>query len=650
MRPKHKSHLFIWVMLAGLMSGVTAGGFLALTHDLPQIQSLENYTPSAVTRIYSADQVMLAELFVERRDPVPLSKIPRELITALLATEDRRFFEHSGIALRGILRAAFKNIIRRRYAEGASTLTQQLSKTLFLTPRKTMIRKFREAILSLQLERRYTKNEILELYLNQIYLGSGAYGVGAAARIYFGKDVEALSLAECALLAGLPKAPSRYSPLVNPELAQKRRDIVLSQMLAINAIDPKTFDQAVNTPINTVPSPSPRSNDQQAPYFVAHIKKKIEDSVGADLMYKGGLTINTTLQYHLQKAAQAAVQHNLDILDERRHHQGLSGPPSQAAMVAIQNRTGAIIAMVGGRDGDTTFNRATMAERQPGSAFKPIVYALAIEQGFEQQDTLLDAPVVFQRSQQPEDDDWQPENFSGTYDGEVSLRWSLMHSKNIPAVRLLEKIGPTAVIRLARDLGISSELKPDLSLALGSYEVNLLELTNAYSVFANDGRFISAYGLAEILDADGKAIWRANPLQRIAMTPVGASIITDMLTAVIENGTGRRARHLPGPLAGKTGTTDDHKDALFVGYSPSVTCGVWVGLDDASPLGPKETGASAALPIWMDFMATAIQGRPQQYFDIPNGVRKIYINPKSGKQTAGTTHAAVQVLVRSTSN
>lgn len=618
---------------------------MALLHDLPQIQSLENYTPSAVTRIYSADQVLLAELFIERRDPVPLSEIPQDLITALLATEDRRFYEHSGIAVRGILRAAVKNVIKRRYAEGASTLTQQLSKTLFLTPRKTMIRKFREAILSLQLERRYTKNEILELYLNQIYLGSGAYGVGAAARIYFGKSVEALTLAECALVAGLPKGPSRYSPLNNPELARKRRDIVLGQMLSTNAIDRKTYNRAVKEPVKTMAS-GPR--DQKAPYFIDRIKKEIERNVGADLMYKGGLTVNTTLQFHLQQAAEKAVREDLELLDERRHRNGIAGPPSQAALVAVQNRTGAIIAMVGGRDGDTTFNRATIARRQPGSAFKPIVYALAIEQGFEQNQTLLDAPVVFQRSQQQKDD-WQPENFSRAYDGEVSLRWALMHSKNIPAVRLIEKIGPTAVIQFAHDLGIDADLKPDLSLALGSYEVNLLELTNAYSVFANDGKYIGAYGLAEILDADGKAIWRPIPVQRIVMTPVGASIITDMLTAVIEGGTAQRARHLPGPLAGKTGTTDANKDALFIGYSPSITCGVWVGTDDATPLGPRETGARGALPIWMDFISTAIQGQPQQYFDIPAGVRKIYIDPKSGKEASGPSSKTIQALVRAPS-
>lgn len=645
MKRNRRSHFFIWVVLAGLFSGITAGGLLALLHDLPQIQSLENYTPSAVTRIYSADQVLLAELFIERRDPVPLSEIPKDLITALLATEDRRFYEHSGIAVRGILRAAFKNVIQRRYAEGASTLTQQLSKTLFLTPRKTMIRKFREALLSLQLERRYTKNEILELYLNQIYLGSGAYGVGAAARIYFGKSVEELTLAECALAAGLPKGPSRYSPLNNPELARKRRDIVLKQMLSINAIDRETYDRAVSEPVNTEAS-GPR--DQNAPYFIDHIKKEIEHNVGADLMYKGGLTVNTTLQFHLQQAAEKAVQDNLEVLDERRHRNAIAGPPAQAALVAVQNLTGAIIAMVGGQDDDTAFNRATVARRQPGSAFKPLVYALAIEQGFEQNQTLLDAPVVFQRSQQQKDD-WQPRNFSGTYDGEVSLRWALMHSKNIPAVRLIEKIGPTAVIRFAHDLGIGSDLKPDLSLALGSYEVNLLELTNAYSVFANDGKYIAAYGLAEILDADGKAIWRPNPVQRIVMSPVGASIITDMLTAVIEGGTAQRARHLPGPLAGKTGTTDDNKDALFVGYSPSITCGVWVGVDDATPLGPGETGARAALPIWMDFIAAAIQGQPQQYFDIPAGVRKIYIEPKSGKEVSGPASTSIQVLVRAPS-
>jgi penicillin-binding protein 1A len=642
MKATLKKGFLILAVLAGLLSGATAGSFLALRRDLPQIQALEDYRPSAITRIYSSDHELLDELYSQRRDPVPLSRIPKALISALLATEDRHFYRHSGLAIGGILRATLRNAIRGHYSEGASTLTQQLAKTLFLTPRKTITRKLREAVLALQLERRYTKNEILTLYLNQIYLGGGAYGVSQAAQLYFHKPVEALTIAECALLAGLPKAPSRYSPLANPDLARKRRNTVLAQMKAIGAIDETTYQKAVAEPVEVHLLDR---QIQKAPYFAKLIKDELETAVGTGMMYKGGLTVHTTLRYDLQTAAETAVHDGLGTLELRRKRDSVSGPPPQAALVALDVHNGAIIAMVGGRDNmPGSFNRAIHAGRQPGSAFKPLVYALAIEKGFEQTDTLLDAPALFHGVAQR--GDWQPENFSKTYEGVVCLRWALAHSKNIPAVRLLEKIGPSAVVDFAADMGITANLKPDLTLALGSYEVSLLQLTNAFEVFANQGKYTGAYGLAEILNAEGQSIWRAHPDEHIAMSRAGASIMTDMLTAVIESGTARRASSLPGPLAGKTGTTDDYRDALFVGYSPSIVCGVWVGTDSGSPLGPGETGARAALPIWMAFMEAAQHGRDQHYFDIPEGVRKVRIDPKSGKRVSDGTPGAIQVLVR----
>ncbi|MEJ2041555.1 MAG: transglycosylase domain-containing protein, partial [Desulfosarcinaceae bacterium] len=388
----------------------------------------------------SADRVLLAEFFLEKRLPVPLKEIPENLISALLTTEDRRFYQHRGIVLRAIARAVVKNLISGRYAEGASTLTQQLAKTLFLTPRKTLLRKLREAVMAIQLERRYTKDEILELYLNQIYLGSGAYGVASAAQVYFGKPLASLSLAECALIAGLPKAPSRYSPYVNPELARRRRDTVLDQMLRTGRIDARDHQRAVAEPIvlNKATSPSP-----SAPYFVDFIKTELENIVGADLLYKGGLTVRTTLSHELQLAAEKAVSEGLDQLQARRRVQNLHGALPQGALVAIDVHSGAILSMVGGRDySQSSFNRAASALRQPGSVMKPLIFAAAIEQGFDQTTPLLDAPVVFQRSDQEQD--WQPGNFSGTYDGEISMRWALVHSKNIPTIRLLEKISPTA--------------------------------------------------------------------------------------------------------------------------------------------------------------------------------------------------------------
>ncbi|MBI5062962.1 MAG: PBP1A family penicillin-binding protein [Desulfatitalea sp.] len=633
----------LWVSLtAGLLCGITAGALLGLTRDLPQIEALEAYKPSAVTRVYSADGVQLAELFVERREPVSLAQIPPALITALLTTEDRAFYEHSGIALRGIARAAIKNVLTGRLSEGASTLTQQLAKTLFLTPRKSFIRKLREAVMAMQLERRYTKDELLALYLNQVYFGSGAYGVGSAARIYFNKKIEELSLAQCALIAGLLRAPSRYSPLVDPQLAQRRRDVVLAQMHSTGAIETLAYQQALQEP---VAAPAPRAQNRKASYFLAYIKKDLEEAVGADLLYKGGLTIYTTLDDRLQTAAELAIGEGLEQLENRMQHNGLTNPKPEAALLALRVDSGAILGMVGGRDSSKdSFNRAATALRQPGSAFKPIVYALAIEKGFEQNHMLLDAPAVFPNTSPG--DDWRPENSSESYAGEISLRWALAQSKNIPAVRLIEQLSPSSVVAFAQQLGIGATLKPNLSLALGTSEVTLLEMTAAYAVFANGGKYIQPYGVMEIRDDRGKILWRPKPEQRLAMTRISAAITTDMLRAVVTEGTGQTARRLPGPIAGKTGTTSGFKDALFVGYSPTIAAGVWVGNEDASTLGPQETGTRTALPIWTAFMQSALADQPPAYFDIPDDVRAIYINSQSGAQMPTDAAGAVKVLVR----
>ncbi len=641
-----KDHKIYWLIVAtlftGILCGITAGAFLGLTKDLPQIQALESFKPSAITRIYSADQILIGELYVERREPVPLSDIPDMLITALLTTEDRAFYEHSGIALRGIIRAAVKNVLRGRLSEGASTLTQQLARTLFLTPKKTFMRKLREAVLSLQLERRYTKDELLTLYLNQIYFGSGAYGVSMAVKTYFDKNIGKLTLSECALIAGLPQLPSRYSPLVNPHLAIKRRNIVLLQMLRTNSITKAQYEKAKNEPLNLR---TKDGKDRKAPYFTTYVRGVIESTVGENLAYKGGLTVYTTLNMKLQAAAETAVANGLSQLQTRMRQSGIVQAVPQAALLALDIDTGGIISMVGGQgDQSKLYNRATVAKRQPGSSFKPIVYAKAIEQGFTQIQTLVDAPVVFLNPNRPED--WQPENFSHTYSGEVTLRWAMAHSKNIPAVRLIEKISPSAVIEFSQSLGIESILKPNLSLALGSSEVTLMELTAAYCVFANRGKYTKPYGVVEIRNDAGDTIWRVKPEQHIAMSQAAAAITTDMLKAVIEEGTGRKAKQLPGAFAGKTGTTNDYKDALFIGYSPSTSVGVWVGNDDATTLGPGETGAKAALPIWIEFMQHAVGHMPPSYFDIPDDVHYITVNPKTGTKVPPEKSGGIRALVK----
>jgi penicillin-binding protein 1A len=644
MRLKISKIIVFLLFFVAVVCGSLAGAFLALTQDLPQIRSLESFKPDAVTRIYSADKVLLAELFLEKREPVPLEKIPRLLTAALVATEDRKFYKHSGVDLKGIARAIFKDIKAGEFVEGASTITQQLSKTLFLTPRKTLVRKLKEAILAFQLERRYTKDEILELYLNQVYFGSGAYGVESAAKIFFGKSAKDLTLAECALVAGMPKSPSRYSPLVNPDLALTRRNTVLQQMRDTGIISDADYQQAVKEALHTN---GRKFNLSKAPYFVEYIKETLEDEIGSTRLYKGGLSVFTTLNYRLQLAAENAVNDGLSALSQRmRMRKGqIAESDPQAALISLDLASGGILAMVGGKDFSASrFNRATMALRQPGSAFKPFIYAYAIEQGFAQDSIILDAPVVYKGVQNGED--WKPENFSSGFKGEMTLRHALAISQNIPAVRLLQSLGPNSVAQFAHQLGIKSYLASNLSLALGTSEVTLLDLTSAYSVFPNRGEKIKPFGVLEVVDRNGRVIWRDKPQRRLVMSRAGAAIVTNMLEAVVKEGTGRQAQILGRAVAGKTGTTDDYRDAMFIGFSPSTIAGVWVGQDLGGSLGDKETGAKAALPIWIDFMTAALQNESHQYFDIPDDVRQIRMDPITGLAQLDNSKPSVVALFK----
>ncbi|MBW2739525.1 MAG: PBP1A family penicillin-binding protein [Deltaproteobacteria bacterium] len=639
----NKKYIFILLIaIAGIICGILTGFFLALTHDLPQISSLENFRPSAVTRIYSSDKVLIAELFAEKRDPVPLKAIPEYLKKAIVATEDRNFYDHSGVDLKGIARAIIKDIWAGKFVEGASTITQQLAKTLFLNPKKNLVRKLKEAFLAFHLERRYTKDEILELYLNQVYFGSGAYGVESAARIFFNKSVKNLTLAECSLVSAMPKAPSRYSPLVNKNLAIKRRNIVLKQMLQTGIINETEYNNALNETLNLSKK---NKNSLKAPYFVEYIKNFLENIIGSSRLYKEGLTIYTTLSYELQKTAEDAIAKGLSDLESRMKQQGIINPDPQSAFVCLDIQSGGILAMIGGKDFyKSPYNRATVARRQPGSAFKPIVYAHAIEKGFTQNMMILDAPVAFKGRKKGET--WKPENFSKNYQGEITLRKALALSKNIPAVRLIEMLGPSSVVQFAYKLGIESILSPNLSLALGTSEVTLLELTSAYTVFPNRGKSIKPYGVMEVVDHNGRIVWRAKPKKRLVMSRTGAAIMTDMLMAVIKEGTGKKANIIKRSVAGKTGTTDKCKDALFIGFSPSIATGVWVGRDKFVTLGKRETGARAALPIWMEFMEKALSDKPFQYFDIPDDMVQMYIDPVTGLPENAKSPNAVTALFK----
>lgn len=636
-----RSIVIVLIIICGAFIGVMSGILYAVTHDLPQIRALENFQPSSVTRLYSADNVLLAELFVEKRHPIPLDRIPQDLKQALVATEDRAFYQHSGVDLKGILRAAIKNILVGKFAEGASTISQQLARTLFLTPKKKLIRKVKEAFLAFQLERRYTKDEILELYLNQIYFGSGAYGVESASRIFFGKSVKDLSLSECALIAGMPPAPSKYSPWVNRDLALRRRAIVLGQMKEVGYVTPARYAAAMAEPLAL----NRAKKTVKAPYFVAYTRTILEKTFGSSQVYKGGLDVYTTLSYDLQVAAERAVAEGLSALEKRMKRNRMPNPKPQCGLVSLDVHSGAIFAMVGGKDySESHFNRATQALRQPGSSFKPIVYAHAIQRGMAQNQTILDAPIAFRGADGK--NDYQPENYSEKFLGEIPLRRALALSRNIPAVRLLESLGPSSVAQFGHSLGIKTPLSPNLSLALGTSEMTLIDLTRVYAIFANGGKIVEPYSIAEVTDNRGRSLWRTTPRQRVAISQATAAIITNMLIAVVQEGTGRKARVLRRPVAGKTGTTNDFKDALFVGYSPSVATGVWVGQDGNDTLGRGESGARAALPIWIEYMSAALANTPYEVFNIPDDVVQVPIHPLTGQMIADDSSPSVKALFR----
>jgi penicillin-binding protein 1A len=620
LRIKKTDCIIFAVVVAGIIIGICSGFFFSLMHDLPQINSLKQFKPASVTNVYSEKNQLISQFYLRKRFPVSISDISPNLVNAIVTTEDRLFFSHPGIDFKSIIRAIIKDVASMSLKEGASTLTQQLAKTLFLSSEKTLIRKIKEAVLTLQIERRYTKEEILELYLNQIYFGNGAYGVEAAANTFFNKKAKDLTIGESALIAGIPKAPSLYSPFNNPELAAKRKKIILNQLVKTKKISEPEYHAALKENINNASS---ENNETIAPYFIEHIKKTLKNkSINKDI-YTQGLNIYTTLNIDMQKSADQIIS------NWNKKKQAMDVEP-QCAFIAIQSVSGKVMAMVGGTDFRASkFNRATLAKRQPGSAFKPLIYACAVQKGFSQNSTILDTPLTY--SKEAGRKQWDVKNYSGSYLGEITLRKALALSKNTCAVRLLEELGADQVINFAEQAGIKSHLKPHLSLALGTSEVSLLEMTSSYTVFANRGTWVEPYSIVRITDSNDKTLYVARPEKRQVMTRQDAAIVTDMLKAVINEGTGRKASFIKKSIAGKTGTTDDCKDALFIGFSPDITAGVWVGNDDSTSLGKYQTGAQAALPIWINFMEEALLNKEYQFFDIPDNTEMIYMDSNTGE-------------------
>ena len=624
-----KRNFFTFFIILALAAGLTGGasGFIIFSMwDLPEIEMLEEYRPSITSRVYTDSNRMLAEFYLENRTPVELTDVPELLTKALMAAEDSRFYEHHGLDMRGIARALYRNLRARRILEGGSTLTQQLAKVLFLTPDRTFSRKFKEMALALRIEQRYTKQEILSLYLNQIYFGNGAYGVEAAARIYFGKSARDLNLAECALLASLPRSPKRYSPFKAPDGARARRAYVLSRMTRAGIISELQADAAAREPLPLSPTTAVRGADS---YIVEYIRQKIEERFGSSILYSGGLNIYTSINDRYQEFAKQAVKDGLQQVEARRLKRSKQlQPPLQGALIAIEPSTGHIVAMVGGRDyAESQFNRAWQAVRQPGSAFKPLIYAEAIERGFGPSDLLDDSPLTVKLDRNK---NWTPENFSRRFQGSVTLRRALTRSLNVPTVRLLDKLGIDQTVQFARSMGIRSPVAPYLSMALGSSDVTLFELTSAYSVLANHGVRIDPVAILQVTDSTGRVLFASDTFPAQVIRPETAYIMTNLLRGVVERGTAWKARELGRPVAGKTGTANDYRDAWFIGYTPGLVAGVWVGYDDHRTIGPRETGARAALPLWLDFMKKALEGRESEDFTVPEGIIHRQIDATTG--------------------
>ena len=655
-----RPRLYFLVLLSALIVGAGSWSSRKLLEGLPPIQALEEYSPSLSTRVFDSKGGVIAELSIEKRALLPLTRIPVDLQNAVIAVEDDNFFKHWGISPKGIIRSAVRNFIARRVVQGASTITQQLAKQIFLKPERKISRKIREVLLALQIEANFSKSEILQLYLNQVYFGEGAYGVQSAARNYFGKEVSELTLADCALLAGLVRAPRANSPFFRPENARKRRSVVLSRMLEEKLITAAERDAADAQPI---PLSKPIAIDTQAPYFVEHVRRRLERKYGTAAIWRGGLKIYTTLDLDVQKVAEekmvkaledfdlkAQVEHEKKIKELMSSGEPLSPEVSTAPLANIQGafvlmdvKTGAIRAMIGGRD--SHFNRVTQAKRQPGSTFKPFVWAAALNSGMSAASLVDDSPLAFYFdgrdwrllegatdqysinlatqpfASSPDFKIWVPGNYDSKFLGRITLRKALAHSRNIAAINLITQVGPPLVVELARRAGIRSDLEPAPALGLGASVVTPLEMTNAFATFANGGISVTPYTVERVEDSSGRVLEGHLPSDHEAMSPQLAYLTATMMKGVVQNGTGRYARRLNRPLAGKTGTSNDNRDLWFIGYTPDLTAAAWMGYDDFSSLGRKDwTGGSTVLPWWTEIMENALKEIPKRDFPVPPGI------------------------------
>jgi penicillin-binding protein 1A len=696
--------LFALLIIVAAIAGAASGLLLVYSTDLPQVTELEHYRPATITQLYDDQDRVIGQFALQRRVINTYNDFPKVLRDALISTEDKEFESHWGVDVWRVFGAAWRDVMAESRAQGASTLTMQLARNLFLSPDRSFRRKIQEVMLAIQIERRFTKEQIFTLYANQIYLGHGVYGFEAGANYYFSKKAKELTLDEAAVLAGLPKAPNYYSPISNLDRSLRRRNLVINNMLEDGRITATEAQRAKSEPL--VLNVQAEPNDI-APYFVEEVRQYLEKKYGSQQVHEAGLRVYTSLNLEMQRAAQQAVRDGLAAYERRHgwkgnllniiangdalatyHHvdwdsnlaagdyvhalvtevepqaatvkfgryQARLGPAElkwtrhasaqqfltlgdivyveivdlngsdshvtleqesgvQGALLALDNSTGDVKAMVGGRDfQQSKFNRAVQAERQVGSSFKPYIYTAAIDQGLTPDDTVLDAPISFNTPSGL----YTPHNYDGKFKGVITFRYALAESRNIPALKVTERIGGIkTVIEYARKFGVTSPLPAYLPVALGAADLTLTEQTSAFTTFPNDGvRVIPRY-VRKVTDYDGRVLEENYPEVRDVISARTARIMVSMLQEVVKHGTGYAASKLNHPLGGKTGTTNDFTDAWFVGFSPSLTCGVWVGYDEKKTLGNKETGAMAALPIWIDFMRVALEGRESEDFQAP---------------------------------
>lgn len=696
--------LYVLFLAAAVVAGAAGGTLLGYEYNLPPIQRLEDYRPDVITDVYSEDEKVIGEFAVERRIIVNFEDIPAYLHLAILAAEDDQFYNHSGVNYFSVPRAAYKDIVKMRRAEGASTITQQLARLLMGNMEKTFDRKIKELLIARKIEKRYSKRQIFTLYCNQHYFGHGAYGVAAAADTYFGKQLKELTLDECAMIAALPRSPARYSPILHPEAALARRNYVLDRMAAEGMISAAQAEEAKAGSIRL--NPRPRTG-QLAPHFLEWVRQSLAERYTTEDIWRRGLRIYTTLNIGMQKAANRAVREGLRRYDKKHGWRGpldnvlkdpyvnletyehpdwkqpvrpgstvtglvvsagrrqavvrigkyraVLGPKEiawtggkspdsilkpgdlasieivaldeeerkaevlldqiprvQGALITVENSTGEIKAMVGGYDFETSqFNRATQAMRQVGSSFKPFVYCAALEQGWEPDSEIVDAPVSYRDGLGRL---YQPGNYDGEFKGRITLRQALAESRNVPAVKIADQIGIERVLVMARRFGLSGPMGPYLPLALGASEATPLEMASAFTVFPNLGFRAKPYFIRKIEDYNRTVLEETSPQTESVLKPEIAEKMLKMLEGVVQTGTAQAAKSLGRPLGGKTGTTDDFTDAWFVGFTPSLTTAVWIGFDSKKSLGNKESGAVAALPIWIDYMKEILEGTPVENF------------------------------------